>query len=240
VSMNNLAVAYVEQGKNTQAEALYSKMLEIQRRVLGLEHEDTLRTMSNLAIIYGAQGKYASAEALLSQSLAMSSRVLGREHPSTLTTLVRFASMYQRQGKYENAQTYAARALAGFRHALGSEHPDTMESAAYLALAYISQRDFIDAEPLAREAVAFFQKKQPQNWRRFRAASLLGASLAGQTKYAEAEPLLVEGYQGMAARKEQIDVQGRYHLDRAHEWLVQLYAAWGKPDKSAEWGRRKP
>ena len=36
--------------------------------------------------------------------------------------------------------------------------------------------------------------------------TLLGASLAGQKKYAEAELLLLEGYQGMAARKERIRV----------------------------------
>jgi hypothetical protein len=110
-----------------------------------------------------------------------------------------------------------------------------MTSAADLALAYISQKKFIEAEPLAREAVEFNRKKQPGEWQRFRAESLLGASLAGQKKYAEAEPLLVEGYQALAARKAHIDVPDWYHLDRAREWLVQLYQAWGKPDQAARW-----
>jgi len=80
-----------------------------------------------------------------------------------------------------------------------------------------------------------YKKVKPDDWRRFRAASLLGASLAGQKKYAEAEPLLLEGYQGMLARKDRIDVPSRYQLDLAHQWLIQLYQAWGKPDKAAEW-----
>jgi serine/threonine protein kinase len=240
ISMNNLANVYWAQGKYMQAEALYSQTLDIQRRVVGPEHRSTLMTTSNLAVVYGLQGKYAQAEALFSQALAMQIRVLGREHPITLFTLAESAFLFQRQGNYELAQSYGAQALAGRRHRLGSEHPDTMDSAADLALAYISQRKFIDAEPLAREAMGLYQRKQPQNWQRFHAESLLGASLAGQKKYAEAEPLLVEGYEGMAARKEQIDVENRYHLDRAHEWLVQLYRAWGKPDKSAEWRSRKP
>ena len=67
------------------------------------------------------------------------------------------------------------------------------------------------------------------------AASLLGESLAGEKKYTEAEPLLLEGYQGMLARQDRIDAPGRYHLELAHQWLVQLYQAWGKPDKGAEW-----
>jgi hypothetical protein len=28
------------------------------------------------------------------------------------------------------------------------------------------------------------------------------------------------------------------HLDRAREWLVQLYQAWGKPGKAAEWKKK--
>jgi hypothetical protein len=95
------------------------------------------------------------------------------------------------------------------------------------------------SEPLAREALGFYQKQRPEDWQRYRAESLLGASLAGQKKYAEAEPLLLEGYRGMLARKDRIDVPDWYHLDRAHEWLVQLYVAWGKPEKAAEWRKKK-
>jgi len=113
-----------------------------------------------------------------------------------------------------------------------------MVAAADLALAYESQGKFVESEPLAREALEFYRKKQPDDWQRFRAESLLGASLAGQKKYAEAEPLLLEGYQGMVARKERMAVPDWYHLDRAHEWLVQLYVAWGKPGEAAEWKKK--
>jgi hypothetical protein len=121
---------------------------------------------------------------------------------------------------------------------LGSEHEDTIVSAADLALAYISQEKFVAAEPLAREALEFNRKKQADDWQRFRAESLLGASLAGEKKYAEAEPLLVEGYEGMLARKERMAVPYWYHLDRAREWIVQLYQAWGKLDRAAEWRKK--
>ncbi len=73
----------------------------------------------------------------------------------------------------------------------GPEQPETMLSAADLALAYVSQGKFAESEPLAREAVEFSRGKQADNWQRFRAESLLVESLAGQKKYAEAEPLLL-------------------------------------------------
>jgi hypothetical protein len=66
------------------------------------------------------------------------------------------------------------------------------------------------------------------------------ASVAGQKKYAEAEPLLLEGYQGMVVRKDKMEIGDRYHLDRAREWIVQLYQAWGKPEKAAEWKKNPP
>jgi hypothetical protein len=46
--VNNLAELYRLQGKYGQAEALHSQTLEIERRVLGAEHPETLRSMYNL------------------------------------------------------------------------------------------------------------------------------------------------------------------------------------------------
>jgi len=237
-SMSNLADIYRDEGKHAEGEALSSQALEIRRRVLGPEHPDTVMSMSNLADVYADERKYAQAEALFSQTLEIQRRVLGPEHPLTLYTLSHFASMYQREGKYVLAGTAAAQALAGQRHALGPDNPDTMASAADVALAYISQRKFVEAEPLAREALEADQKSRPDDWQRFRAESLVGESLAGEKKYAEAEPLLVEGYEGMLARKDRMGVPDRYHLELAHQWVVQLYQDWGKPDKAAEWRKK--
>jgi tetratricopeptide (TPR) repeat protein len=142
--------------------------------------------------------------------------------------------MYQKKGDYAAAATYAEQALAGFRHALGAQSPTTANAEDDLGLAYISQGKFTDAEPLAREALSTDEKVQPDNWERYRAESLLGVSLAGQRKFAEAEPLLREGYQGLLARRDHIDVPDRYHLDLAHQWLVEPRQARGKPDKAAE------
>ena len=91
--------------------------------------------------------------------------------------------------------------------------------------------------PLAHEAIAFFQKAVA----RLAAILLCGdcRAVTGRDRgNTEAEPLLAKPTKG--TQKEQIKALRRYHLDRAHEWLVQLYQAWSKPDKSAEWAKRKP
>jgi len=205
---------------------------------LGPEHPDTLWRMNDLANVYSSQGKYAQAEALFKPTLEARRRLLGPEHPNTLSTLSDIASMYQRQGKYAIAETYDVQTVAGRSHASGKEDPDTLAAEADLALDYQSQGKFAESERLAREVMEIEQKSQPDDWQRFRAESLLGASLAGQKKYAEAEPLLMEGYQGMVARKGRIALPDWYHLDRARGWIVELYEARGKPEKVARWKQK--
>ncbi len=237
--MNNLANVYRAQGRDAQAEPLYRQTLEMRRRVLGPEHPDTLLSMGNLAATYAKEGKDAQAQALFVQTLEISRRVLGPEHTRTLDFLLDFASLYEQQGKYTLAEKYDAEVLAGRQRAGASEDPlDVQAAAADLALDYVSEGKFKEGEALARQNLEFNEKKQPDNWQRFRAESLLGASLAGQKKYTEAEPLLVEGYQGMLKRKDRMDVPDQYHLELAHQWLVQLYQTWGKPDKAAEWRKK--
>jgi Flp pilus assembly protein TadD len=212
--------------------------MEICRRVLGPEHPSTLSATANLAIVFDLQGKESEAEPLFRQILEVGRRRLGPQHPFTLAVLAAMTFLYQHNGQYASAEKLAVETLAGRRQALGSQHQDTMASAADLALAYRSEGRFAEAEPLAREAVEFYRNKQPDNWRRYRAESLLGAALSGLGKYSEGEPLLIEGYQGMLARKARISLLDEHHVDQAHKWLVQLYQAWGKLDQAAEWQKR--
>jgi len=175
-------------------------------------------------------------ETILEQALEILRRVLGPEHSLTLSTLGNLAYLYQRQGNYPKAESIASQVLAIDRR-LANES-DTAAAAVDLALAYESLGKFTEAEPLAREAFRSDQKARPDDWQTFRAESVLGASLAGQKKFDQAEPLLVEGYHGMEARKPQMGAGNWYYLDFAHAWIAQMYRSWGKPDKAAEWKKK--
>jgi serine/threonine protein kinase/Tfp pilus assembly protein PilF len=235
----NLTYIFTAEGKYAEAQAQQNTTLEVMRRVLGSEHPYTLGCMCGVADVYADQQEYARAETLYRQTLQIYRKAMGPEHPDTLACLAGFGAMYERERKYPLAECLLAEALTGRRHALGSENEDTMASADDMALVYISQRKFTEAEPLAREAMDFYRKKGSAGWQRFSTESELGASLAGQKRYAEAEPLLLEGYQQMLARKDLIAVPDQYHLKRAQEWLVQLYVDWGKPEKAAEWRKKE-
>ena len=70
--------------------------------------------------------------------------------------------------------------------------------------------------------------------------SLLGASLAGQKNYADAEPLLLQSCQGLQQRQASLPpiLNAPRRITEALERLVQLYDAWGKPAQATEWKQK--
>jgi tetratricopeptide (TPR) repeat protein/predicted Ser/Thr protein kinase len=222
-AMNTLAGDYGEQGKFAQAEPLMQQTAASDRRVLGPDHPHTLFDISNLAELYSDEGKYAQAESLFPQAIQNARRVLGPG--DRLTTYSEWAQgiLYLHEGKYGLAETSIAEALAAQRHSLGDRNPLTVTSMSDLALVYVSEGKYRQAESLARETLDLQKKIAPGDWPQYNAESVLGESLAGQKKTAQAEPLLHEGYAGMLSRKDHIDVPDQYHLRLAHQWLVQLH-----------------
>jgi hypothetical protein len=65
--------------------------------------------------------------------------------------------------------------------------------------------------------------------------SLLGGSLLGQKKCADAEPLILRGYEGMKARAATIPVAAQYLLPEAAGRIIALYDAWGRPGQAHDW-----
>src|SRR5204863_7145888 len=91
------------------------------------------------------------------------------------------------------------------------------------------------SEPLIREALTIRAATAPDDWRTFSTKSMLGAALLGQMKLAEAEPLLLAGYQGMKERQAAIPAQGKVRIPDALERLVRLYESTGSEPDAAAW-----
>jgi hypothetical protein len=68
--------------------------------------------------------------------------------------------------------------------------------------------------------------------------SLLGAALSGEGRYAEAEPLVVGGYEGMKSREATFLPRYRNLLQAAEKRLVRFYEDWGKPEQAKVWARK--
>ena len=63
----------------------------------------------------------------------------------------------------------------------------------------------------------------------------VGYALLGQKKHADAEPLLLAGYEGMKEREAKMTALDKVRLAEALERLVVLYEATGDKDKAAAW-----
>jgi hypothetical protein len=57
-------------------------------------------------------------------------------------------------------------------------------------------------------------------------------------QYAEAEPLLISGYNGLRERETRIPAANKPRLEKAAERLIRFYEETARPDKAAEWKQK--
>ncbi|KAH8797789.1 hypothetical protein DL96DRAFT_1824929 [Flagelloscypha sp. PMI_526] len=136
LSMNSLALTYLDLGQHRNALEVMEQVVKLQKRNLGEEHPHTLGTMSNLANIYSNLGQHSNALELNEQALKMRKRILGEEHPDTLSSMHNLASTYSALGQYRKALQLNEQVVMLQKRILGEEHPDNLISMNNLANTY--------------------------------------------------------------------------------------------------------
>jgi len=230
ISMNNLALAYRDAEKLDLAVPLFEETLKLFKAKLGPEHPNTLNSMNNLALAYRDAGKPDLAVPLFEEAYRA-----GKKYPSLRGVGVNLLEGYVQAGKTEQAASLAKELLAEARTQLPEESPQLAGQLASIAVSLLQAKAFTEAEPLLQECLSIRDKTQPDEWTTFNSRSMLGGALLGQKKFAEAEPLLLAGYEGMKQRKAKIPPQGKVRLTEALERLVQLYEALEKKDEATKW-----
>jgi tetratricopeptide (TPR) repeat protein len=234
-SRHNLAASYYSVGRLLDAIALDETTLELREAKLGIDHPDTLKSRQNLALSYAAAGRLPAAIALHEATLEAQERVLGPAHPEAFRSRYELARAYKLVGRWDEAERLGRDTLARHRKA---DPPDGRLLAVDLAeigsLLLLRSR-WSEAESFLRESLAIREKLVLEDWERYHAMSLLGGALLGQGRHAQAEPLIVPGYQGLKAREAGIALRERPLLREAAERVVRLYEDWGKPESAATW-----
>ena len=194
--------------------------------------------MSNLAVTYGEAERIPDALTLFEETLRLQKAKLGFDHPDTLSTMNNLARILLKAKRPLDALPLLDEALKLRRARLGPEHFGTLSTLNNLAAANLDLRRWLEAETAARECLKIREAKGPAGWERFHTMSQLGAAVAGQKKYAEAEPLLLQGYDGLKSREADIPAAGKHHTSDAGARIVELYNAWGNKDKAEEWRKK--
>lgn len=227
--VNNLARLLHGRGRYHEAEMLYLDALTLRKELLGVDHPEVATTLNNLASLRADRGDVEGAEKLYREILDQRRKVLGSRHPQVARSLNNLAFVLQIQGRYADAEALYRSALSIADEFLGRDHPDRAVYLKNLASALLLQRNAREAEPLAREAFQIFQVSTPTSWRVADAKSVLGACLAAQGRYPEAEPLLASSYSVL----KNDSGEGAKYAPEARRRLIELYTAWGDSSKAA-------
>jgi serine/threonine protein kinase/tetratricopeptide (TPR) repeat protein len=229
-SMNNLAAGYWTAGQLDKSVPLFEEALRLEEKKLGRQHRLTQMTVANLGINYKDTGRVKEGIPLLEEAFQAT-----KKNPTLRWIGTQLLDGYGKAGKSAEAAQLVTELLRDARKELPGDSPQLASKLAQLALPLFQANAFTAAEPLLRECLAIREQHEPDAWTTFSAQSLLGGSLLGQKKYAEAEPFLLKGYAGMKQRESSIPPQGATAIPEALDWLVELYTAINRPDEAKKW-----
>jgi serine/threonine protein kinase/tetratricopeptide (TPR) repeat protein len=230
VSLNNLGRLAQARGDLATAETYYRDSLAIRRKLArGLPDPDVATALNNLGSLLQERGNLPGAEVAYREALDMRRKLYPGPNPNVARNLNNLGYLLQARGDFAGAEICYREALSIADQTLERNHPNRAVFLRNLASVLMSQRRAAEAEPLAQEALAIFKAKAPKSWRVADTESVLGGCLAALSRFTEAEPLLLESYPIL--QKDKGD--GAKHAAEARQRIIDLYTAWGKPERLA-------
>jgi serine/threonine-protein kinase len=252
-SYHNIGVLLNDNGETDRALESYRKALAVRER-LARENLSVNRYQHDLAWNYNNTGVLlndtgATDRALESygKALAIWER-LAREDPTVSEYQSKLGWVHNNIGILLSDTGATDRALESFgkaaaiRERLARANPTVTQYQRNLAGSHENIGTLLSATGANEQAIkayasalAIHEKWFAEDWSRFRAMGLIGEALVRMKKYADAEPRIMRGYEGVKARAAKIPSDERAEILHAAERVVRLYEAWGKPEKAAEW-----
>jgi tetratricopeptide (TPR) repeat protein len=231
-SLDVLAGTFEDRGDNAHAETLLREALAL--ATAADVKLDISRLESNLGWVLWKAGAYREAEPLLRSAVADVPATYGPRHRNTRLAISHLAHELNSLGDARGAESTARAALAMFREA-PSDH-SVVTALVALGHALIAQGRIDDAVSPLREALTIFDGQVPVRfqWMKGEAQSALGGVLAARGQSAEAETLLLAGYDGLRGMPSTSPPRLRLAVER----IVSFYVANGKHEEAAAWRQR--
>ena len=128
------------------------------------------------------------------------------------------------KGDYDQAMTEGNKAIEMGRKLKLEDGPDLIAALEHIGLSLTRKGKAREGEPILRESLERVRKNQLTETPLVEGA--LGECLTAQTKFAEAEPLIVKSYDALKARQGEKGPQ----IAMAGKRAVELYEKWKKPE----------
>lgn len=191
--MYTMAATYRGLALYPEAQTLLEHALAIQKRTLGPDNPETLKTLALLGDVQRGRGKFSEAEQLLRQAMAGQEKVLGPDDPETMTTVNLLTDVLTAEDHDAEAERLLRRTLATQQRTLGPENGATLRTRRSLVQNLNSQGRFAEAEKLGRETLAIEQRVLgPDHPGTLWTMNQLGLILQSEGRLPEAEQLFRE------------------------------------------------
>ena len=237
-SLHGLARAYSDLARYDEARKLFNTLIEKYKTLFGPENSKTLGVINGLAVVDLESKNDVEAEQLLRPVLAIDERLFGPEHPITHTAVNNLGGAIRGQGRNEEARPYYERALKLSNKLYGADSYAAVVAESNYGQLLRDVGDYAEAEKHARISVEHADKAfGADSAYRGLMHDALGSILTLEKKYTEAEHELDTAWNILVGDKN----FGPQH-PRSQEVVdhyIELYAAWGKPDREAEWRAKK-
>jgi serine/threonine protein kinase len=198
VSKADLGRLLMQRGDLAGADPFLRQNVATTVRMLGPNHPNSASAKGTLAQLLLLRGDAAAADALLRESVEVHRRVFGANGLEYAQSLNALAVAEEWQGRLVSAQSLLEESLQIAQPQLGSDHPRVLAFTVNLARVRIARGDGAATESSLRAALSAREKLyQPGDWRIAQTQSLLGAALAAQKRYADAEPLMIAADRGL-------------------------------------------
>jgi serine/threonine protein kinase/tetratricopeptide (TPR) repeat protein len=237
--MEKLANSYGRMGEWKKAMRLLEQGIEKDAARRGPIEAGASGTAVGLALVYLHAGLPAEAAARLDEVRECRKKI-GRDSFDAFLEHCRSVA-YQHAGKLDEADQmlrvldthYRKRADSGGLFGVA-------RNLEFLSVNLLLQHRYSEAEQVARETIALYEKL-PGDLVDFSlpyVKSVLGGALLGQKKYVEAEPLLLQGYEGLKRTGGGQAAGWQFRLPEAGERVVRFYEETNQPEKAREWRER--
>lgn len=232
VSMGSLATAYLALSKFDKALPLLEDSLKLKVETFGQSHTSTILTMNNLAAAYHRSGRAIDAVPLAERAAELLAS-LGFQHENATTIVRSTITILDSAEQFEQADSWRTRWLDHLKNKHGQTSAELAGELAAWGLQLLLRHDTKKAENVLRQCLEIREQIQPELWSTPNTRSMLGGALLEQGKFAEAESLLIEGYQGLREVEATLPPQANTRIPEALDRLIELYSPYNldKPEE---------
>jgi eukaryotic-like serine/threonine-protein kinase len=231
--LTDAAAVYESRGNLDRVDSLYREALAIRRTLYGDHHSLVASSLTNLASLTAKKaGGERASDSLFREAEGVLRAAYPDGHPSLASTLALHGRYLQRAYRWADAEAPLREALEIHRRLLGPNSLGVATSDIDVGFDLAMLGSYREAEMLDRDAIRIFQANfDDHNAMVVMAHDHLAEALRGQGQFAQAESLLLAGYE----RFKKPNAVTKNWLGHVLNALVRLYEAEGRLDEAAKY-----